>query len=366
MPAPRAPLRAARALAALLLATGCFPARYLAQAVTGEYALLAAARPIPDVVAAHAAPGRVARLLLSVHVVKAFGRAHGLAPTRSYERYADLRRGAAVWVVQGSAPLAFRAKRWSLPVVGSIPYLGFFDREAARRYGTALAREEDLDVDVRGAAAFSTLGWLGDPVLSTMITDGDEALGELANTVLHESVHATLYVNDQTAFDESLASFVADRLTPVWLGEVLGEGAPETRAWIAAQAAYRARADRLHRAYLDLDAVYSSDEGEAWKAAEKARLLAALREELHATGTLNNATLAGHVAYDTGTPSFERLLAACRSWPRFMAALATLGPADFGGRQQADFGPAVDRLAGRGCEGQSATATTSTSMRAPR
>src|SRR6185369_6874030 len=202
-----------------------------------------------------------------------------------YERYADLHRGAAVWVVQGSAPLAFRAKRWSLPVVGSIPYLGFFDREAARRYGATLAREEDLDVDVRGAAAFSTLGWFGDPVLSTMITQGDEALGELANTVLHESVHATLYVNDQSAFDESLASFVADRLTPVWLGEALGERAPGARAWVAGQAVYR------------------SGESEAWKAAEESRLLAAVREELHVTGTLNTASLAGHVAYDTGAPS---------------------------------------------------------------
>jgi predicted aminopeptidase len=337
------------ALAAALLATGCFPARYLGQAACGEYGLLSAARPIPEVVASRAAPARVARLLLSVGVVKAFGRAHGLAPTRSYGRYADLHRPAAVWVVQGSAPLAFESRRWSLPLVGTMPYLGFFDREAARRYGAALASEEGLDVDVRGAAAFSTLGWLGDPVLSTMITSGDEALGELANTVLHESVHATLYVKDQSSFDESLASFVADRLTPAWLRGVAGRDAVETRAWIAAQAAHRARADRLHRAYLDLDAVYHSDESVAWKAAEKARLFSELREALHIAGTLNNATLAGHVTYDTGAASFERLLAACGSWPRFMKALATLRPEDFGRPQQREFGPAVDRLARGRC-----------------
>jgi predicted aminopeptidase len=340
-------------LLAALLGAGCFPARYLAQAACGEYQLLRSARPIPSVVAEGTVSGKVARLLLSVHAVKAFGRAHGLAPTRSYERYGDLHRAAAVWVVQGSQPLSFEARRWSLPLVGTVPYLGWFDRAAAERYGAALAEREGLDVDVRGAAAFSTLGWLGDPVLSTMVRRGDDALGELVNTVLHESVHATLYVKDQSAFDESLASFVADRLTPVWLAEKVGADAPEARAWIAAEAAYRARVERLHRAYLDLDAVYGSDESDAYKRAEKARLLSALREELHVEGTLNNATLMGYVTYDTGAPSFERLLGACGgSWPRFMKALAPLADGGFERPQQADFGGVVDRIARAGCAEQ--------------
>jgi predicted aminopeptidase len=43
-----------------------------------------------------------------------------------------------------------------------------------------------------------------------MLSEGDTALGELVNVILHESVHATIYLPDQSAFDESLASFVAD------------------------------------------------------------------------------------------------------------------------------------------------------------
>src|SRR3972149_972032 len=200
-----------------LASAGCFSARYVAQATSGEFRILHAARPIPEAVADPRVPARIGRLLLSVRTIKAYARARGLRPTGNYESYADLRRSAAVWVVQGCAPLAFDVKRWRFPIVGTIPYLGFFDEGAARRYAGALARQEGLDVDVRVASAFSTLGWFHDPVLSTMIPGTDDALGELANVVLHESVHATLYVKDQSAFDESLASFVADRLTLPWL-----------------------------------------------------------------------------------------------------------------------------------------------------
>jgi predicted aminopeptidase len=279
--------------------------------------------------------------------VKAFGEAHGLRPTASYDRYADLRRPAAVWVVQACAPLSFDVRRWRFPIVGSIPYLGFFDERAARRYAASLAAEEGLDVDVRGASAFSTLGWFDDPVLSTMIERGEAALGDLANVVLHESVHATLYVNDQSAFNESLASFVADRLTPRWLAAALGPGAPEATAWAAAHERQRARTRRLHDAWVELDALYRSGAADADKRAGKERILAALRAELRIARPINNATLAGYKTYDTGGPAFERLLAACGgSLPRFLRALRG---AEFERPQQQQLDDVIDRLARGGC-----------------
>ncbi len=341
-------LRAALLVGAALAGGGCFSTRYLAQATCGELGILRAARPIREVVADKRASARVGRLLLAVRTIKAYGRAHGLTPTSSYDSYADLHRRAAVWVVQGCAPLAFDVRRWRFPVVGSIPYLGFFDEASARRYADALARDEGLDVDVRGASAFSTLGWFHDPVLSTMIPADEYALGELANVVLHESVHATLYVNDQSAFDESLASFVADRLTLPWLESALGEGAPETKAWAAAQSRHQLRLTRLHRAYVELDALYRSGAPEAEKRSGKAGILEAARRDLGVSAPLNNATLAGYKTYDTGGPSFERLLVACGgSWPLFLEALRSLGAADFGRPQREDFEGVIDALAAR-------------------
>jgi len=338
------------AAAAALFLSGCSTLSYVAQAAGGEYQILHEARPIASVVADEQTPARIRRLLALVPAIKAYGQAHGLRPTRNYDTYAVLHRPAAVWVVEACAPLAFDQKRWRFPLIGSIPYLGFFDEGRARALARSL-EAEGLDVEVRTAAAVSTLGWVKDPVLSTMIPAGDEALGELADIVLHESVHATLYLKDQSAFDESLATFVAGRLTPPFLEAVVGPQAPETRAWLAAEERSRESLRRLHRAYQELDALYRSSRTDDAKRAEKASILSALRGELGYRGVLNNATLAGYRTYDTGAPSFERLLAACReSWPRMMKVLAGLGEGDFAKPQQEEFGEVVDRLAERGCE----------------
>jgi predicted aminopeptidase len=342
--------RAILLAAAALLSQGCFASSYLAQAAGGELGILRAARSNREVTRDSDAPGRMRRLVASVRSIKAFGEAQGLRATRNYRRYAELRRPAAVWVVEACAPLAFEVRHWSFPLVGSIPYLGFFGEPAARSYAAKLEREEGLDVDVRGAGAFSTLGWFEDPVLSTMISSGDEALGDLANVVLHESVHATLYVRDQSGFNESLASFVADGLTEPWLTSVLGRDAPETRAWVAAHARRRARAGRLHQGYQELAALYGSGAEDARKLSEKARILESLRAELSLARPLNNAVLADFKAYDSGGPAFGRLLAACDGrWHRFLRAVAGLGEASFTRRQQQDLEPVVDRLLAQGC-----------------
>jgi predicted aminopeptidase len=346
-------MRSTRQLLMLVVATfapGCFSARYLSQAARGELGILAAARPNRDALQDPALAGRTRRLLASVRSVKEFGAAQGLRPTHDYERYADLHRPAAVWLVQACAPLSFDSRHWTFPLVGSLPYLGFFHRSEAVAYGESLAREEGLDVDVRGASAYSTLGWIRDPVLSTMIPQGEDALGELANVVLHESVHATIYVRDQSVFDESLASFVADGLTLPWLRSVLGPDDPETIAWRDAHAAHEGRLVRLHAAHAELDALYRSELPEAQKRTEKARRLEALREELRFARPINNATLAGFRTYGTGFDAFRRLREACGgSWRRMLDAVRALGPEDFGRPQREDFGTVIDRLAQDGC-----------------
>jgi predicted aminopeptidase len=135
------------------ITSACFSAGYLAQAARGQLQIATRARPISEVVRDPATPARTRRLLSAVRSVREFGEAQGLRATRNYQRYADLRRPAAVWVVQASDPLAFRPKRWSFPVVGSIPYLGFFDEGRARRHAAEVAAREGLDVDVRTAGA---------------------------------------------------------------------------------------------------------------------------------------------------------------------------------------------------------------------
>ena len=264
-------------LVTLVAGSGCFTTHYLLQAAGGQYELIHLARPLSVVKQDASVPLRVRELLTKVPAIKRFGQLNGLTPTGNYGRYADLRRSAAVWVVQGCKSLAFEPRRWEFPIVGSVPYLGFFDEASARASAKELAQEGDLDVTVRTAAAYSTLGWFKDPVLSTMIPEGLEAFGELANVILHESVHATFYVKNQSAFDESLASFIADELTWLLVIGRSGLASEEAKAWIEGEARGERFTKELHRAYEDLDALYQSTRGTQEKCALKEARLTQLQ-----------------------------------------------------------------------------------------
>lgn len=332
----------------LLALGGCSQVSYLSQAARGQLSLLANARPLPRVLRDPKTDVKVARLLRQVPDLKRFGESRGLTATENYERYTDLHREAAVWVVQACQPLAFETKRWHFPIVGSVPYLGFFDKTRAQKFAATLKEHEDLDIDVRGASAYSTLGWFKDPLLSTMLEDGPEGIGAMANVILHESVHATFYLPGQSAFDESVASFVADRLTVEYLARKTGPRSPESTAWSELNERHEARVARLHRAYEELDALYKSPASVDDKRERKAAALAQLQTDLGTKRSFNNATLAGYRTYDTGSASFEALLSACRGdWRCFLREVATLTENDFASAQMEDFSGVVSELARR-------------------
>jgi len=339
--------------AAFVGGSGCFTTGYLLQAAGGQYELLHLARPLSVVKQDASVPPRVRALLGQVPAIKRFGQLNGLTPTGNYTRYADLHRPAAVWVVQGCKSLAFEPRRWSFPIVGSVPYLGYFAEDEARAFARQLAAQEpDLDVTVRTASAYSTLGWFKDPVLSTMFPEGPEAFGELANVILHESVHATVYVKDQSAFDESLASFIADELTWQLVVGRWGLASAEAKAWIANEERGARFVKALHQAYEELDALYRSPRSDDEKRALKDAHLTALQRSLGLRRPYNNADLAGYRTYDTGGAAFARLRRACGGLPRLLEAVRRLKESDFASPQQQQFDEVIDALAARECQGK--------------
>jgi predicted aminopeptidase len=349
----RLALAAACLLAAAACLSGCGTARYLAQATGGQLSLFQRARPLRRVLRDERTPKRLRGLLSEVPVIKRFGEAHGLKPTPNYASYVQLDQPAVVWVVSACDPLEFKSRVWSFPVVGDFPYLGWFSLQDARGFAQELGGE-GLDVDVRGASAYSTLGWFSDPLLSSMVPDGDEALGDLANTVLHESVHATLHIPSQAYFNESLASFVADHLTPEYLERRRGSGSAERGSWVEGEARGRERVRALHEAYDQLDQLYrSSSKTREEKLAEKQRLMRELKERLQLKREPNNAMLVQYRTYDTGTPEWEALYEACgESWERFLQSLSALRTDSFPGPHAKDLAPALRPLIEAGCPAQ--------------
>lgn len=289
--------------------------------------------------------------------MKKFGEKRGLKPTKNYTEYVKLDRSAAVYVVSACDPLEFESKEWGFPLVGSFPYLGWFDLKSARGFAQGLKGEKapsglDWDVDLRGATAYSTLGWFRDAVLSTMISEGVDAYADMVNVVLHESVHATLYVKSQSVFNESVANFVADQLTQDYLLEKKGPGAPESEAYLKDMRDSEMRRRRFHETYVELDKLYGSPLSDEEKLSEKARILDALKQELGFKRDINNATLVQFKTYNTGEREFVALYEACgKDWKRFWKSLEELKLSKdyFKENQQEELAPVLSKLVAKGC-----------------
>src|SRR5262249_51497606 len=95
---------------------------------------------------------------------------------------------------------------------GCVAYVGYFEKERAEREAARLHADGD-DVAVEGAAAYSTLGWVFDPILSSMLRWRDD---ELDGVIFHQLPHQLVSVRADTAFNESFAPFVQEEGVREW------------------------------------------------------------------------------------------------------------------------------------------------------
>lgn len=182
--------------------------RYLVRAAVAEGRILARRRSIAAMVADSATPPAVARKLQLVLDARAFAAdSVGLRANDSFTTYSRLDRDTLVLVLSGAYRDRLVPKTWWFPIVGRVPYKGFFDFGAARAAAVTLGHD-GFDVYLRPSPAFSTLGWFNDPLLSTSL--GADSIN-LVDTVIHELTHNTYYASGQTVFNESFANFVGAR-----------------------------------------------------------------------------------------------------------------------------------------------------------
>jgi predicted aminopeptidase len=188
----------------VFLVTAGVPACYYTHLASGQLRVLLARQPIEDVRADPHTPARLREQLALVERARGFATELGLEVGGRYTSYVDWPGDRIVTTIVAANPGEVEAVGFHFPLVGDVPYKGFFEVAAAEDEAQAL-REEGLDVCVVPVTAYSTLGWMDDPVTAPMLRRGDERLIE---TLLHELVHATVFVPSQPEFNEGVARFI--------------------------------------------------------------------------------------------------------------------------------------------------------------
>jgi predicted aminopeptidase len=194
-------------LAVCLLLSACSPI-YVMRAGIEEARILNRRRPIVRVIEDPTTTEETRRKLRLVLQARDFAQhALDLNAGESYTTYSWIDSDTLLLVVSGSRKDRLQAHTWWFPIVGHVPYKGFFDFDAAHREAARL-EQAGYDSYVRPSGAFSTLGWFNDPLLNTMLRYDDVSL---VNTVIHELLHNTVFIPGRVSFNESFASFVGER-----------------------------------------------------------------------------------------------------------------------------------------------------------
>ncbi|UXH80983.1 aminopeptidase [Roseateles amylovorans] len=322
---------------ALSLLGGCAQLGYYGQSLSGHLSLVRAAKPVDEWLAQPDLDPSLRRQLALTVSLREFASAQlGLPDNDSYRRYADLKRGAAVWNVVATPELSLQLRTWCYPIMGCAGYRGYFKPEAAQAMAAEL-RSQGLEPYVYGVPAYSSLGWSnwlgGDPLLNTFIQYPE---GQLARMLFHELAHQVAYASDDTTFNESFATAVEQLGVARWLATRPDALKEDEQA--------RVRQDQvqvlLRTGREQLQSVFQSTASDDEKRAAKAEVFVRLRRDYEVLkrdqwggdtrydrwiAGLNTAALAIQGSYTDLVPDFIRLFERQgQDWPRFYAEVRRL------------------------------------------
>jgi predicted aminopeptidase len=301
----------------LLLPAGCGKALYISGLGWHQARVSLRSVPIQEVLSDDRVPPEVQEKIRFVQEVKRYGEDRlGLKRTKSYSTFYEL-KGPVLYVVTASEKDRLKAHSWTFPIVGRVYYKGFFTQEEALREQRALDRK-GYDTYLRPSEAYSTLGWLKDPIFSSMLKWDN---GTLANLILHEMVHATAYFKGNNDFSEQIATFIGNQGSVEFLVDRCGPGSPEVARAVESQEDDLLFSLWIERAFERLSAYYSGAISREEKLTGRAEIFLALEEDFRrmqprfktkgyrsfGLTPLNNAVLLAHRQYFDRQESFERL-----------------------------------------------------------
>lgn len=196
---------------------------YIVKSAYHQADLLRRRVPVEEVLQDPNVNPEIRRKLLLTQQVRAFAESDlGLRHTDNYTTFVQLNRPYVTYAVSAAPRYELEHYMWTFPIVGKVPYLGFFDEASAKKEAQKM-KDQGMDAMVRGVSAYSTLGWFKDPILSSMLDYQDY---DLVNVIIHETVHATIYIKSSADFNEQLATFVGNIGSEIFYLQKEGEHSP--------------------------------------------------------------------------------------------------------------------------------------------
>lgn len=187
--------------------------RYGWQQAKGQFSIMYNAEPLDSYLNSASFPDSLKAKIELVKQVKAFAKSEiGFSSEGQYQKMFDQDGKELMWVVTAAYPYKLENYEWKFPVLGKVSYKGFFIEEEALKLEQEL-RNKGFDVRLRTASAWSTLGWLNDPLLSNVLQYSN---GRLAELIFHELTHDEIFIRDSVDFNENLASFFGQEFTKMF------------------------------------------------------------------------------------------------------------------------------------------------------
>lgn len=220
----------------------------------GQLTIIINVRAIDEVIKDKSVPDSIKYKLALIQEIKKFATdSLGIKESKNYSTYYDQQGKPSIWVITACEPFAMRPFEWNFPFLGSVSYKGFFEKEKGLPELEEL-RKKGYDVDYGTAGGWSTLGWFKDPVLSGMLRKKE---GRLAELIIHELTHGTIYISNNVEYNENLATFIGEEGAKQFINNKFGKESPQMKEYLAFQEDEQIFGDYMITSCLRLDSLYN-------------------------------------------------------------------------------------------------------------
>ena len=259
----------------------------------GQFTMLYEARPVPDVLADAAVPDSVKTRIRLIQAIKQYAvDSLGLNSFKNFTTYYDQTGKPLTYMLIASDQYALRPLMHNYPIVGAFPYQGFFGLDNAKR-ADSLLRRDGYDTQIHLGAAYSTLGFFKDPILSSFLKYSE---GRLAELIIHEMTHGTLFIKSSLEYNENLANFVGDYGADRYMVQKYGRESAQYRNYVGSNVYYEHYNDHVLRGTKLLDSLYSSFKPSTATAVKDSLKWALISQIVASTDTLPGRSANGSTA----------------------------------------------------------------------